>query len=245
MSGDEFLIVDPNPIMRIGMRHVLESHGTVAAELSEGNDALAWMMRVSRPITAIVAVRLPGVDGFSVTRTLTQTRGRFLKGVILLDETGHDDADALFRAVASGASAYVQRDISGDDLVAVIRRVGKGEKTIIDDILRRPNVASDVFGRMLPFVADASDPRVHCPLTMREQSVLDVLVRGWSNRRIADHLSISEQTVKNHVASIVQKLNAANRTHAVVIAIQSGWASPPSDLHPQDPRARNGRRKRR
>ena len=142
--------------------------------------------------------------------------------VIIL--TLHEDDEQLFHAIRVGASAYAIKDIASQDLISLIRRVGRGEYLINENVLSRPFVASKVLDqfRELATMDEAVDA-VFSPLTPREVEILDCVARGNSNKEIARLLSISDQTVKNHITSILRKLAVNDRTQAVIYALRHGW----------------------
>ena len=136
----------------------------------------------------------------------------------------HEDDEQLFHAIRVGASAYAIKDIAAQELISLIRRVGRGEYLINENVLSRPFVASKVLDqfRELASLDEASDT-VFSPLTPREVEILDCVARGNSNKEIARLLSISDQTVKNHITSILRKLAVNDRTQAVIYALRHGW----------------------
>ena len=142
-------------------------------------------------------------------------------GVIVL--ASNDDEDQLFDAIKAGAAAYVLKDIDPTDLIAIIRRVRSGEYLINDKVFAKPNVASRVlkeFRELAVYGAEAQP--IFAPLSPREVEILDNIAQGMTNKQVAYALSISEQTVKNHMSSILRKLSVNDRTQAVVRAVRMG-----------------------
>ena len=138
--------------------------------------------------------------------------------------TTHEDDEQLFHAIRVGAAAYATKDIESEDLVDLIRRVARGEYLINDNVLSRPFVASRVLDQFRELSSiDTVAENVFSPLTPREIEILDHVAQGNSNKEIARILSISDQTVKNHITSILRKLAVNDRTQAVIYALKHGW----------------------
>ena len=137
----------------------------------------------------------------------------------------------LFDAIKAGAAAFILKDIGPDDLVTIIRRVNNGEYLINDKVFARPAVASRVLKefRELAVYGQEAAP-IFAPLSPREVEILDNIAKGMTNKQVAYSLSISEQTVKNHMSSILRKLSVNDRTQAVVYAMKQGWISDPRGL---------------
>ena len=149
-------------------------------------------------------------------------------GIIVLAQT--EDEDALFDAIKAGAAAFILKDVGPDDLVTIIRRVVAGEYLINDKVFSKPAVASRVlkeFRELAVYGQDAAP--IFAPLSPREVEILDNIAQGMTNKQVAYALSISEQTVKNHMSSILRKLSVNDRTQAVVYAMRQGWIRMPED----------------
>ena len=141
-----------------------------------------------------------------------------------------EDEDALFDAIKAGAAAFILKDVGPDDLVTIIRRVVAGEYLINDKVFAKPAVASRVlkeFRELAVYGQDAAP--IFAPLSPREVEILDNIAQGMTNKQVAYALSISEQTVKNHMSSILRKLSVNDRTQAVVYAMRQGWIRMPED----------------
>ncbi|MFC1870467.1 LuxR C-terminal-related transcriptional regulator, partial [Chloroflexota bacterium] len=172
------------------------------------------------PDMVLVDVGLPALNGFSMARQIaTRCPGT---AVVMLSPSPDDDQ--LFQAIKSGAVAYLSKDISAEALIGVLNKVGRGEYPINDSLLERPTTAKKVlqlFHDLSLMGEDVED--LITPLSPRETEILKHIAEGNSNKRIALALGIGEQTIKNHIASIMRKLNANDRTHAVVLAMRRGW----------------------
>ena len=149
-------------------------------------------------------------------------------GIIVL--AVNEDEDALFDAIKAGAAAFILKDVGPDDLVTIIRRVALGEFLINDKVFAKPAVASRVLKefRELAVYGQEAAP-IFAPLSPREVEILDNIAQGMTNKQVAYALSISEQTVKNHMSSILRKLSVNDRTQAVVYAMRQGWIRMPED----------------
>ena len=203
------VIADDHAQYRRGMQIVVELEGTarVVGEASNGDEALAVCTRL-RPDIVLMDVRMPGVGGIEACRrAVPETR------IIML--TMSDEEDDLFEAIKAGASGYLLKDVPGEEVLAAIGRVGEGQAII---------PASMAATLLTEFARLSHDPeplqRSLPPLTDREVEVLRLVARGQANREIAEALVISENTVKNHVRNILEKLHLHSRVEAAVYAHQ-------------------------
>ncbi len=221
MERVRVLIADDHPIFRQGLRGVLESEPDieVVGEAADGKQAIT-LARAVAPDVILVDVHMPGSDGLEVARSVKLHLPR--AGIILM--TAYDDEEQLFQAIKVGASAFFLKDIRPDELLDGIRRAAQGEYLINESVLTKPLVASRVLKqfRDLSMVGQEMEP-LFVPLSAREIEVLDYIARGNSNKEIARALKISDQTVKNHITSILRKLAVNDRTQAVVYALRRGW----------------------
>ncbi len=211
------LIVDDHPVVRQGLRVLLEVHDgiEVAGEAADGEQALALAAALD-PDVILLDLKLPGLDGVAV---LTELRARGVGARVLVLTSANDPAQ-VSRAVRAGASGFLYKDVDPDALIRAIRAVNDG------NLLLAPGAA----GTLLPSAAsaggDGGPPGGHEPrgglgaLTLREREVLDELARGRSNREIARQLHVSEKTVKTHVSSVLAKLGVQDRTQAALYAVR-------------------------
>jgi DNA-binding NarL/FixJ family response regulator len=221
MNKVRILLVDDHPLFRQGVTWTLSNQPDleIVGEVADGQGAIQ-QADILVPDLVLCDINLPGMNGLEVTRILKRRHPQM--AVIIL--TLHEDDEQLFHAIRVGASAYAIKDIAAQDLISLIRRVGRGEYLINENVLSRPFVASKVLDqfRELATLDEASDT-VFSPLTPREVEILDCVARGNSNKEIARLLSISDQTVKNHITSILRKLAVNDRTQAVIYALRHGW----------------------
>ena len=140
--------------------------------------------------------------------------------------TPSEDEERLFQSIKVGAAAYYTRNITPEELKDAVRRVSHGEYLINDDVLSKPQLASRVlksFRELSVEEEEVPGKDTHSPLSNREVEILDYIAGGNSNKEIAKSLKISDQTVKNHITSILKKLSVNDRTAAVVHALRHGW----------------------
>ncbi len=212
------LLVDDDDLMRAGLRAVLSSDETVnvVGEASDGRAAVTEVRR-ERPEVVLMDVRMPNLDGIAATRELLVTSPD-VKVVIL---TTFEEDDYIFGALTAGASGFLLKRTSPEELIAAIHAVAAG------DSLLSPSVTRRVIDRMTRY--PAADGALHDrlgELTPREREVLEHLARGLSNSEIATALVIEESTVKTHIKRILMKLHLRDRVQAVIFAYESGLAQP-------------------
>jgi DNA-binding NarL/FixJ family response regulator len=197
------LIVDDHPTLREGLASMIASQSDMKliAEAGTGTQAIAFFEK-HRPDVTLVDLKLPDISGIEVIQSV---RARFPDARFVVLTTYLGDAQAL-RALKSGAAGFLLKATLRRDLLDGIRTVHQGQR------LLQPEVASEL-------ALHTTDPT----LTEREVEVLKLVARGFSNKAVADRLRITEDTVKGHVRSIMEKLKANDRTHAVTIALQRGF----------------------
>jgi DNA-binding NarL/FixJ family response regulator len=221
------LIVDDHAFFRIGIRDILsrEPDFLVVAEADNARDAFDLAVELT-PDIVLMDLTLPMSNGIETTQRLK--RELAAAGIIILADD--EDEDALFDAIKAGAAAFILKDIGPDDLVTIIRRVRAGEYLINDKVFSKPTVAGRVLKefRELAVYGQEAQP-IFAPLSPREVEILDNIAQGMTNKQVAFALSISEQTVKNHMSSILRKLSVNDRTQAVVYAMRQGWIKMPDD----------------
>jgi DNA-binding NarL/FixJ family response regulator len=212
------LLVDDDDLMRAGLRAVLSSDSLidVVGEAPDGRAAVG-SVRALRPDLVLMDVRMPDLDGIAATRQILAFAAE-TKIVIL---TTFEDDDYIFGALSAGASGFLLKRTSPEQLLAAVHTVAAG------DSLLSPSVTRTVIERMArqpaPDLAD-TDQLQH--LTPREREVLQLVARGLSNTEIAGELVIEESTVKTHVKRILMKLRLRNRVQAVIFAYESGLTRP-------------------
>ena len=221
------LIVDDHALFRVGISNILsrEREVEVVGEAADGRSAVEMVGMVS-PSIVLMDLSLPAPGGLDTTQRIRREFPAIAVIVMAQDE----DEESLFASIKAGAAAFVIKDISPEDLIHVIRRVAQGEFLINDKVFSKPAVASRVLKefRELAVYGQEAQP-IFAPLSPREVEILDNIAQGMTNKQVAYALSISEQTVKNHMSSILRKLAVNDRTQAVVYAMRQGWIKMPED----------------
>ncbi len=221
------LIVDDHALFRVGISNILsrEREFDVVGEAADGRAAVEMVSMVS-PNIVLMDLSLPAPGGLDTTQRIRREFPAIAVVVMAQDE----DEESLFASIKAGAAAFVIKDISPEDLIHVIRRVSQGEFLINDKVFSKPAVASRVLKefRELAVYGQEAQP-IFAPLSPREVEILDNIAQGMTNKQVAYALSISEQTVKNHMSSILRKLAVNDRTQAVVYAMRQGWIKMPED----------------
>ncbi len=172
----------------------------------------------SPPDVAIVDIDGPSDDGLVLARKIKQRSPNI--GVIVLTSNPNDAQ--LFHVLKAQAVAYLSKEITANHLADTIRRVARGEHPINESLTNRPKVAEQVLHQFQELYWRSEAEGFISPLTRRETEILSYIGQGYLNKQIASELGISEQTIKNHVTSILRKLNANARTEAVIVAIKQG-----------------------
>ncbi len=221
------VLVDDHPLYRQGVAHALTGVRDiqVVGEAGDGQTAIQLTDQLA-PDVLITDINLPGLNGLEVTRVVRRRNPNV--AVVVL--TMHEDDEQLFNAIRAGAAAYAIKDIGPERLVELIRRAGRGEYLINETLLGRPMVACRVLRQFEKLATDNEGAEaIFAPLTGRELEILDCIARGLSNKEIAQSLNISDQTVKNHITSILRKLAVNDRTQAVIHALKRGWIKIPDE----------------
>ena len=213
MKRIRVFLVDDHPIICEGLRAVLEADEgiEVVGEAHTGEDALIQIPSSSANII-LMDVKLPGIDGIEAIRQLLKIK-RNLVTIVLTSFGG----EHVVRAIEAGAKGYLLKGISSQELIKAIYEA-YGGNSIIDPV---------VTGQLLVgFMRQRGKGKAGTngsPLSPRESQILEYVARGNANKRIAQRLNISEQTVKNNLSSILRKLGANDRTQAVVMCLRNNW----------------------
>ena len=217
------VIADDQALVRGGFRLILNSAGIpVVAEAADGKEAIAAVLK-HRPDVVLMDIRMPVMDGLEATRRILGSRPGQDVRVIML--TTFDLDKYVYAALAAGASGFLLKAVSPEHLVAAVLLVRTG------DALLAPSITRRLVERFAPRPGGPGLPgRDLSVLTPRELEVLGLIARGMSNAELASALTLSEATVKTHVARILAKLDLRDRVQAVVLAYQTGLISP---AHPE------------
>ena len=208
-------VVDDQGMVRRGLVSLLgmEPDIEVVGEAGDGEAAIQLIER-EKPDVALLDIRMPVMDGIEAMRRLTAA------GVTtrLLALTTFDLDEYVFEALRAGASGFLLKDASVEELAAAIRTIAGGEAVLAPTVTRR---VIDAFARNAP---KKQDPGRLAELTPRELDVLWLVAKGLSNAEIADELVLTPATVKTHVSSLLSKLDLRDRVHAVIVAYETGLA---------------------
>ncbi len=203
----EIIIADDHKMIREGIRQLLELDGEISV-IAEADDGRQCIELLKKKKPDVLLLDMPNMNGLEVLQALKE-KGIDQKVLIL---TIHNEVEYLLKAVEIGVNGYVLKDSNSDVLKKAIMTVCKGESYI------QPSLVP-----YLKMSLNKKQQRKPNDLTRREVEVLKLLARGLFNKEIADTLSISEKTVKNHVSSIFKKINVSDRTQAAVYAIKNNY----------------------
>ena len=205
------LVVDDHTLFRTGLRNLLEDEGFEVAEARSGELALQ-AAAVRAPDVVLMDLNMPGISGVEATRRLRELSPA--TPVVMLTVSA-DDRDVV-DAVRAGACGYLLKDAAIEEIVAGIRAVASGESWVA------PRVAGTLLARVREASEPAADAMPAAELTEREQQILRLIAEGKDNAEIGQELYISPRTVKNHVSSLLAKLQIENRIQAAVYAVRRG-----------------------
>jgi DNA-binding NarL/FixJ family response regulator len=212
------VLADDQPLVRAGLRVLIADNPDLEIVGEAGTGAQAvQLVRDVHPDVVVMDIRMPGMDGIEATRMIIDAPEP--ARVVIL--TTFDDDDYVYAALRAGASGFLVKDMSLEDILAGIRVVAAGDALIAPSVTRR--LIQEFVGRPEP----APVRRAVSGITDREREVLTLVGRGMSNTEIAAHLFISMATVKAHVARLFTKLDARDRIHLVIIAYETGLVAPP------------------
>jgi len=215
-------IVSQQFLFRQGIEHSLSSMEDIEISgTAEVNSELPSTLDTLLPDVALMDIDGPSDGGLTLARRIKQRLPNI--GVIVL--TSNPSDAQLFQALKAQAVAYLNKEVTAEELVNTIRRVARGEHPINESLTNRPQIAEQVLHQFQELSWRSEAEAFISPLTPRETEILNHIAQGYLNKQIAFQLGISEQTIKNHVTSILRKLNANARTEAVVVAIKQGLIS--------------------
>jgi DNA-binding NarL/FixJ family response regulator len=212
------MIVDDQAVVRLGFAALLESQAdlTVVGSAGDGRQALRLAGQV-RPDVVLMDIRMPVMDGIAATRELTA--GGSPPRVLVL--TTFDLDDYVYDALRAGASGFLLKDATPEEILAAVRVVGGGEALLAPGVTRRLVAEFAARARLVP-------PPQLASLTPREREILLLVAAGLANGEIARRLCLAEQTVKSHVSAVLFKLGLRDRVQAVILAYESGLVVPGS-----------------
>lgn len=213
------VIVDDHPLFRDGLRQALELHRDirVIGQCADGHEAVD-MASAKRPDVVILDINLPSMNGLQVARLIKAEQPEV--AIVML--TAYHDAEQVLHAMRSGASAYCEKNVTPERLIETIRAVAAGYYVVDNQRMDAQELAR-WFDLNVTTVIGAETAAKFVPLSPREMEILQLITQGMSNKEIASTLNISQQTVKNHMTSILKKLHVQDRTQAAVTALRHGW----------------------
>lgn len=225
MTTIRVLLADDQELVRVGFRVILEAEDDieVVAEAADGEQAVE-LTAATAPDVVLMDVQMPGMDGLAATRRIAADTASSGSAVLILTTFNRDDY--LFEALRAGASGFLLKNSTPEELIDAVRILARGDALLAPEITRR--VISAFATQPSPTVDSgdvAPSPRLGA-LTDRERQVLDLLARGESNAEIAARLFLGETTVKTHVSRVLMKLGLRDRTQAVVFAYEHGVVTP-------------------
>ena len=205
------MLVDDHRMLRGGLRRSLEEEGFyVVGEAADG-EAAVRLVPAAKPDVILMDVSMPDMDGVEATKRILQNAPE--QRVVML--TMHADKDLIDQAIKAGAVGYLTKDCSIDEVIDAVRMAANGETALSPALAK--TMLSEV--RKIDEKAAREEDRL---VTKREEEVLQLIADGCSTPEVAQKLYISQKTVKNHLASIYEKLNARDRTQAVLLAVRMG-----------------------
>jgi len=222
-AAPRVLIADDQTLVRSGFRLILNAAGIpVVAEAADGKQAVAAALE-HRPDVVLMDIRMPEMDGLEATRHILAS----LEDVRIIILTTFDLDRYVYAALSAGASGFLLKDVSPEHLIAAVRLVRCGDALLAPSITRR--LVERFAPREVSGISGSTPGRANgdlSALTPRELEVLGLVARGLSNAELAAALTLSEATVKTHVARILAKLQLRDRVQAVVLAYETGLISP-------------------
>jgi two-component system response regulator DegU len=205
------MLVDDHRMLREGLRRSLEEEGFyVVGEAADG-EAAVRLVPAAKPDVILMDVSMPDMDGIEATKRILQAAPE--PRVVML--TMHADKDLIDQAIKAGAVGYLTKDCSIDEVTEAVRMAANGETALSPALAK--TMLTEV--RKIDEKAAREEDRL---VTKREEEVLQLIADGCSTPEVAQKLYISQKTVKNHLASIYEKLNARDRTQAVLLAVRMG-----------------------
>lgn len=211
------LIADDDPLVRVGLRAVLDGEPDlqVVGEASDGREAVAMTADLT-PNLVIMDIRMPNLDGLAATRHIMDTTDP--PRVLIL--TTFELDEYVYDALQAGAAGFVLKRVPPHDLIEAVRVVDSGDSLVF------PASTAELIRHYVPPVPSTRFSQAVEALTERERDVFELVAQGLSNSEIAEELFVSPETVKSHVGSLLLKLEVRDRTQAVIAAYESGFVKP-------------------
>lgn len=219
------LIADDQPLMRtaLGMSLSAETDIEIVGEAADGVEAVEMSARL-RPDVVVMDIRMPRLDGVAATRTIAGTAAVDRPKILII--TTFDADEYVVEAMRAGASGFLLKEATSDELVNAVRVIAAGDALLAPKVTRR---LLDNYASRLPSMAKATDAAA-VTLTNRERDVLTLVARGLPNAAIGVELHIAESSVKTHVGHLLAKLGVPSRVHLVIYAYERGLIEPAGQL---------------
>lgn len=222
MAITKVMIIDEQPFFRAGVRQAISNRSNIEITECAPNEDTLNTIEIQLPDVVLLGSDLASHSGLElgkrIARNFPNTK------VIILSPDPNDEE--LFEVIRSAAVACLKKNASSDELIDTINKASRGEYPINEIFISRPQIARKIITQFEEVSSIGNNAEIIVAvLTKREQQILEYISEGNTNKQIANALSISEQTIKNHVSAILRKLNANDRAHAVVLAIRKGWIS--------------------
>lgn len=221
-NGINVLIISSQVMFRTGIEITLASVENVQITGStDFSDGVPFSLDKLPPDVVILDINGSPETGIEMAKKIKQR----LPNISVIMFTSNPDDNQLFKALQAQAAAYLSKEATSDEIINTVKCVARGEYPINESLQDRPKVAEHVLEQFQELSLRREAETLISPITPRETEILQYIAQGYLNKQIAAELEISEQTIKNHVTSILRKLNANARTEAVVIALKQGIIS--------------------
>ncbi|HLG77263.1 MAG TPA: response regulator transcription factor [Ktedonobacteraceae bacterium] len=216
MARIRLMIVDDHEVVRLGMRAAFEMEQDIhlVGEASNGAEALAKITTLD-PTVILMDVRMEKMGGIEACREIKSRAPH----IAVLMITSYPDDEAVTASIIAGASGYLLKNVSRAELLKTVRLVASGHS------LLKPDAAQQAITRMVALAAGTVQNGAE-ELTRQERNVLGLIARGYTNKQIAENLSLSEKTARNHVSHILEKLNLSRRSEAAAYAVEHKLVPP-------------------
>ena len=220
MSKAGVALVHTHPLFRQGLHYHLDNHPEfhITGEADNGQQAIQ-LVDYTDPAIMLIEMDLPGINGLEVARAIKRNHPNV--GIILL--SNDTDPSMMIKALRAGVAAHLPSNVPWESLLKVLQEVRRGEYPINEIVLSERQIAALVLNEFRLLIAEEPMENIYSPLSPREIEVLELVAAGRTNKEIAVKLEIGNQTVKNHISSILRKLAVNDRTQAVVYAMRRGW----------------------
>jgi DNA-binding NarL/FixJ family response regulator len=216
------LIISQQPLFRQGIKSSLSQMADIEVlGEAEVDEKVLSTIETSPPDVVLLDLEGASHDGLNLCRAIKQR----LPSVATISLTSQPEDSQLFQAIKAQASAYLSKAVTTEELAQSIRKCAQGEHPINEGLINRPKVAEQILQQFYELSRERDTAGFISPLTHRETEILNYMAQGYLNKQIAETLSVSEQTIKNHITSILRKLNVNARTQAVIVAIKKGLVS--------------------